>query len=109
MSFHATAEDIRVEDGHILKARLRNGNGDLVDAELDLNQYLGNYDGCVLLILSPLIPSRTTLEWPTHCQHHPLVLLGHSYITSHSSPTQALSYHGDPHYEQLIRLQRKTL
>lgn len=45
MSFHLSAEDIRVEDNHILKARLRNENGDWVDAEIDLNQHLGNQDG----------------------------------------------------------------
>jgi len=45
MSFHASAADIRVDDGHILRARLRNGNGDEVDAEVDLNQFIGNSDG----------------------------------------------------------------
>ncbi|KAK1828814.1 CVNH domain-containing protein [Podospora conica] len=45
MSFHASAENIRVDDGHMLRAALRNGNGDLVDAELDLNSVLGNNDG----------------------------------------------------------------
>lgn len=45
MSFHLSAEDIRIEDNHILKARLRNENGDWVDAEIDLNQHLGNQDG----------------------------------------------------------------
>ncbi|KAK3311055.1 Cyanovirin-N [Chaetomium strumarium] len=46
MSFHASAEDIRLDDGHMLRARLRNENGDLVDAELDLNHYIGNDNGC---------------------------------------------------------------
>ncbi|KAG7284611.1 hypothetical protein NEMBOFW57_009216 [Staphylotrichum longicolle] len=45
MSFHSSAQDIRVDDGHILRARLRNGNGDEVDAEVDLNQFIGNSDG----------------------------------------------------------------
>jgi hypothetical protein len=45
MSFHASAEDIRVDDGHILRARLRNENGDMVDAEMDLNNHIGNNDG----------------------------------------------------------------
>ncbi|KAK4175817.1 Cyanovirin-N [Triangularia setosa] len=45
MSFHLSAQDIRVDDGHILRARLDNGEGDWVDAELDLNTVLGNNDG----------------------------------------------------------------
>ncbi|EAW08478.1 CVNH domain-containing protein [Aspergillus clavatus NRRL 1] len=45
MSFHLSAEDIRIEDNHILVARLRNGNGDLQDASIDLNQFLGNDNG----------------------------------------------------------------
>lgn len=44
MSFHTTSEDIRLE-GHILKARARNGNGDLVDSEINLNDFIGNDDG----------------------------------------------------------------
>lgn len=47
MSFHLSAEDIRIEDNHILKARLRNENGDWQDAELDLNNHLGNQDGMI--------------------------------------------------------------
>ncbi|OHW97947.1 CVNH domain-containing protein [Colletotrichum incanum] len=45
MSFHASAENIRVDDGHILRAQLHNGNGDAVDAELNLNDVLGNSNG----------------------------------------------------------------
>ncbi|KAL2131518.1 hypothetical protein VTI74DRAFT_4939 [Chaetomium olivicolor] len=45
MSFHASAQDIRVDDGHILRARLSNANGEGVDAEIDLNQFIGNNDG----------------------------------------------------------------
>ena len=45
MTFHSSAEEIRVDDGHILRAKLRNGNGDLVDAEIDLNQFIGNDGG----------------------------------------------------------------
>ena len=47
MSFHLSAEDIRIEDNHILRARLRNENGDWEEAELDLDQYLGNRDGMI--------------------------------------------------------------
>jgi hypothetical protein len=45
MSFHASAQDIRVDDGHMLRARLSNANGEEVDAEMDLNQFIGNRDG----------------------------------------------------------------
>ncbi|BCR84437.1 CVNH domain-containing protein [Aspergillus chevalieri] len=45
MSFHLTAEEIVIEDNHILKAQLRNEDGDLVEATLDLNEHLGNNDG----------------------------------------------------------------
>ncbi|KAH7120405.1 CVNH domain-containing protein [Dactylonectria estremocensis] len=45
MSFHLSAEDISLEDGHVLKARLANTDGEHVDAELDLNYYIGNSDG----------------------------------------------------------------
>lgn len=45
MSFTQSAENVRVDDGHILRASLRNGNGDNVDAEIDLNQFVGNDNG----------------------------------------------------------------
>ncbi|KAK0705748.1 Cyanovirin-N [Apiosordaria backusii] len=45
MSFHLSAQDIRVDDGHILRARLDNGEGEMVDAEFDLDTVLGNDDG----------------------------------------------------------------
>jgi hypothetical protein len=45
MSFHLSAEDIELDDGHILKAKLGNGDGDMVDAEIDLNQFIGNNNG----------------------------------------------------------------
>ncbi|KAF2819206.1 Cyanovirin-N [Ophiobolus disseminans] len=45
MSFHYSAEEIRIDDGHILRARLQNGNGDWVDAEIDLNNHIGNDNG----------------------------------------------------------------
>ncbi|RAL63032.1 hypothetical protein DID88_004117 [Monilinia fructigena] len=47
MSFHLSAEDIRIDDNHILRARLRNENGDWVDAEMDLDRYLGNQNGMI--------------------------------------------------------------
>lgn len=45
MSFHLSAEDIRIEDNHVLVARLRDSNGELQDASIDLNQFLGNDNG----------------------------------------------------------------
>ncbi|ORX88909.1 Cyanovirin-N [Clohesyomyces aquaticus] len=45
MSFHTTAENIRVDDNRFLRARLTNGDGEWVDAEIDLNNCLGNSNG----------------------------------------------------------------
>lgn len=51
MSFHYTAEEgsIRVEDNHILKARLQRADGEWQDAEIDLNNHIGNDNGTYLL------------------------------------------------------------
>ncbi|KAI8940655.1 hypothetical protein NX059_001925 [Plenodomus lindquistii] len=45
MTFHYSAEDIRIDDGHILKARLQTADGEWNDAEIDLNNHIGNMDG----------------------------------------------------------------
>lgn len=45
MSFHLTAEDIVIEDNHILKAQLRNEDDELVESTIDLNEHLGNNCG----------------------------------------------------------------
>lgn len=45
MSFHHSAEDIRIDDKHFLRASLRNENGDLVEAEFDLDTVIGNSEG----------------------------------------------------------------
>ncbi|KAJ6110786.1 Cyanovirin-N [Penicillium sp. IBT 16267x] len=45
MSFHESATNIELEDGHILKARLRDGEGEEREAEMDLNQIIGNDNG----------------------------------------------------------------
>jgi hypothetical protein len=45
MSFHASATSIDLEDGHILKATLRNSENDEVESELDLNEIIGNNNG----------------------------------------------------------------
>ncbi|KAF1831223.1 cyanovirin-N family protein [Decorospora gaudefroyi] len=45
MTFYHSAEDIHIDDGHILKARLQKGDGEWEDAEIDLNNHIGNIDG----------------------------------------------------------------
>ncbi|EGD97185.1 cyanovirin-N homolog [Trichophyton mentagrophytes] len=45
MSFHQSAQGVRLEDDHVLVAELRNDNGDYVTARLDLNSVLGNFNG----------------------------------------------------------------
>lgn len=45
MSFHLSARDIRLEDGHILFASLQSFDGEWVDSQLDLDYYLGNNEG----------------------------------------------------------------
>ncbi|KAJ0416325.1 Cyanovirin-N [Aspergillus carlsbadensis] len=45
MSFHVSAQNISVEDGHRLVAELQNEDGDYVHAELNLDDVLGNDDG----------------------------------------------------------------
>ncbi|KAI5291564.1 hypothetical protein KEM54_003599 [Ascosphaera aggregata] len=47
MSFHKSAKDITLEDGHILKCTLTNSDGEECEAELDLNYYIGNINGCL--------------------------------------------------------------
>ncbi|EAQ87096.1 hypothetical protein CHGG_03715 [Chaetomium globosum CBS 148.51] len=46
MSFAQSAQDTRVDDGHILRARLQKADGEWVDAEINLNDFIGNNDGC---------------------------------------------------------------
>lgn len=45
MSFHLSAQNVRVEEGHILRATLTNAAGAPVDAEFDLDTVLGNDNG----------------------------------------------------------------
>ncbi|KAF2703796.1 Cyanovirin-N [Pleomassaria siparia CBS 279.74] len=47
MSFHLSAEDIRVDDNHILRARLQSVDGEWRDAEIDLDNHLGNTEGMI--------------------------------------------------------------
>lgn len=46
-NFHLTAElnSIRVENGHMLHARIIQADGDHVHSEFDLNRCIGNQDG----------------------------------------------------------------
>ena len=45
MTFYHTAENIRIEDGHMLRARLQRADGEWNDAEIDLNACIGNDNG----------------------------------------------------------------
>lgn len=45
MSFHESASHIELEDGHILKAVLRNEDGDEQESTIDLNDHIGNDNG----------------------------------------------------------------
>lgn len=45
MSFALSAQETRVDDGHILRARLQREDGEWVDAEIDLNDFVGNNEG----------------------------------------------------------------
>lgn len=45
MSFHVNADELRVEEGHFLRGKLPNEDGDLVEAEVDLDEFIGNEDG----------------------------------------------------------------
>ncbi|KAF1915655.1 CVNH domain-containing protein [Ampelomyces quisqualis] len=45
MGFHYSAEDIRIDDDHMLRARLQRADGEWNDAEIDLNNHIGNDNG----------------------------------------------------------------
>lgn len=45
MTFYHTAENIRIDDGHMLRARLQRADGEWNDAEIDLNACIGNDNG----------------------------------------------------------------
>jgi hypothetical protein len=44
-NFHESAEEIHVDDGHVLKAVLNNVDGEGCEAEFDLNEIIGNDNG----------------------------------------------------------------
>lgn len=54
MSFHKSGHDIELEDGHILKAVLRDADEEEIEAELDLNYYIGNNDGKFSSLVLPV-------------------------------------------------------
>lgn len=45
MSFFDTARDIRLEDNHMLRATLQRVDGEWVQAEINLNDHIGNDNG----------------------------------------------------------------
>ncbi|KAH8431914.1 CVNH domain-containing protein [Aspergillus melleus] len=45
MSFHYSAKDIHIEDNHKLVALLADSEGEMQEASIDLNEYIGNNDG----------------------------------------------------------------
>ncbi|KAF8253382.1 Cyanovirin-N [Wilcoxina mikolae CBS 423.85] len=44
-NFHTSAHDIELKNNHKLKCKLKNSNGKVVEASIDLNDYIGNSDG----------------------------------------------------------------
>ncbi|KAA8643636.1 CVNH domain-containing protein [Aspergillus tanneri] len=45
MSFHHSAEDIRIEDNHILVAQLMAEDGEMRESFIDLDNFIGNNNG----------------------------------------------------------------
>lgn len=45
MAFHLSAQDVRIDNKHYLRALLSNESGDLIEAEFDLDTVLGNDEG----------------------------------------------------------------
>ncbi|KAJ5182481.1 hypothetical protein N7492_000097 [Penicillium capsulatum] len=45
MSFHSSATSIELDDGHILKVTLLDGEGEEQEVEVDLNNHIGNDNG----------------------------------------------------------------
>lgn len=62
MSFHASAVSIELEDDHILKAVLRNEDGDEQESTMDLNEHIGNDNGMFSVLLS-LFARRSALSF----------------------------------------------
>ena len=45
MSFSQSSQNIQLIDNHILRAKVRDENGNWRQSEIDLNKFIGNYDG----------------------------------------------------------------
>lgn len=45
MSFVETANDLHLEDDHVLVGQLQDDDGELRDASIDLNEVIGNNEG----------------------------------------------------------------
>lgn len=57
MSFHHSAEDIEIQENHMLVAKLADADGEMQDASIDLNQFIGNDNG-MLTLLAPCLPKH---------------------------------------------------
>lgn len=67
-NFHYTAEipSIRVENGHMLHARIFKAGGEHVHSEIDLNRFVGNQDGTYMHLLRRLPTSELEVTRLTH-------------------------------------------
>jgi hypothetical protein len=63
MSFHQSAVSFELDDDHVLKAVLRNEDGNKNESELDLNDIIGNSNGTVSL------PCLRFTSWSTEANH----------------------------------------
>lgn len=45
MSFQASAQEIRLEKGHVLRASVKDKHGKWVNSEINLDNFIGNQDG----------------------------------------------------------------
>jgi len=43
--FFATAQNLRLEDNHVLVGRLKGNDGEWHDVKIDLNEHIGNQNG----------------------------------------------------------------
>lgn len=70
-NFFQTAQNIRLEDRHILRASLQRVDGEWQEAEIDLNQFIGNDNGKLPAVLfSPPSPVETLfLTLPSRLGH----------------------------------------
>ncbi|CAO2649215.1 Nn.00g066000.m01.CDS01 [Neocucurbitaria sp. VM-36] len=74
MTFHYSAEDIRIDDGHILRARLQKGDGEWNDAEIDLNEHIGNDNGSFFWDGQGFSGSAENIQFNIECDGEAAVL-----------------------------------